>query len=125
MQKLLIAGMIRLLGGFFILTVLLSSCVYEHKSPEPCSYEDVSLSTDVKPIFADKGCTGCHSPNGASGGVELETIEGLRASLVDDVLIKSIEHNAGVSAMPKNRQKMPDCEIEVIRQWVKEGAKNN
>ncbi len=39
--------------------------------------------------------------------------------------INAINHNAGVSAMPKGGTKLSDCDILMITTWINKGYRNN
>ena len=104
-----------------------------------CAPSGVSFSKDVQPILA-KNCSECHAP-GKEGFVASGLDTTSYASLMrggkfgplikpGDALSSSlnmlVEGRAHASIrMPHGRAKLPDKEIETLKVWVNEGAKNN
>jgi hypothetical protein len=89
-----------------------------------CDTTVVTLAGQVKPIF-DKYCNGCHSANESQGGIDLETYNRIKRTVDNGSLIGSITHNSNYSKMPKNGNKIPDCDIAKISKWIRLGALNN
>ena len=100
----------------------------------------VSYSQDVKPIL-DKHCISCHQP-GEAGEVASKfnmtsydkLLKGAQFGpmiIAGDVegsnMLVLMEGRADPSiSMPHGQQKpVPTAEIETIRLWIKQGAKNN
>ena len=104
-----------------------------------CSQKNVSYSRDIRPIL-DKNCAGCHAP-GKSGfqasGFDVTTYQTLMKGGKFGALIKPgdsftsafnmlVEGRAHPSLrMPHGREKLPDHDIEILKVWVNEGAKND
>lgn len=104
-----------------------------------CSPSGVSYSKEVQPILT-KNCSECHAP-GKEGfiaaGLDTTSYQALMkggkfGSLVKpgDALSSSlnmlVEGRAHASIrMPHGRAKLPDSDIEILKVWVNEGAKNN
>jgi mono/diheme cytochrome c family protein len=104
-----------------------------------CAPSDVSYSKDVQPILS-KNCSECHAPGQkgyeASG---LDTtgypalMKGGRfgplvkpGDALSSALNMLVEGRAHASIrMPHGREKLPDADIETLKVWVNEGAKNN
>ncbi|MBF0262743.1 MAG: hypothetical protein HQL97_13025 [Magnetococcales bacterium] len=97
----------------------------------------VSFAEDVFPILQNR-CLECHktgAPGLAFSGLNLETYEGLMQgtrfgpvvvpgnSMVSNLNVL-VEGRAGIR-MPHNRKRLTACEIEILRNWVNQGAKNN
>jgi hypothetical protein len=80
--------------------------------------------TIVKSIISAK-CQGCHSGTAASGGIDLGTYAGVKARVDDGRLWGAINHLPGYSPMPKNGNKLSDCEIAQFRKWIEAGSPNN
>jgi hypothetical protein len=104
-----------------------------------CSPSGVSYNKDVQPILA-KNCSECHAP--AQKGFEASGLDttsyqslmkgGKFGQLVKpgDALSSSlnmlVEGRAHPSIqMPHGRAKLADKDIEMLKVWVNEGAKNN
>jgi mono/diheme cytochrome c family protein len=106
-----------------------------------CSSEEpVSFTQDVRPIL-DQHCISCHTAGGAgqqASGFSMETyadlMKGTQAgpmivagdSLGSNILVL-MEGRADPSiSMPHGSMKpVPQKEIDTIRRWVEQGAKNN
>ena len=104
-----------------------------------CSPRNVSFSADVQPILK-KHCLDCHVPGGAgfdASGFDMSSHELLMkggkygafvipGDAFGSNLMVLVEGRAHPSIrMPHGREKLSDREIEVLRIWVQEGAKDN
>lgn len=104
-----------------------------------CSGKQVSFKNDVMPIFA-ANCIECHKEGGVgflASGFSVESYESIMkgtkfgpvivsgqsvASTIKNLLM----HKANPQInMPKDREKLPDKDIETISKWIDQGAKNN
>jgi len=104
-----------------------------------CGPGTVSYSRDVRPIL-DKHCLECHAP-GQKGkeasGFDLTSYDTLMKGGKFGPLIKPgdaftsalnmlVEGRVDKSIrMPHGRQKLSDRELETLRLWVNQGAKDN
>lgn len=100
----------------------------------------VSFSQDVKPII-DKHCISCHTPDGqgeVASGFDMTTYDGVMKGarfgpmiIANDVegsnMIVLMEGRADPSiSMPHGQHgAVPEEEIQTIRLWIDQGAKNN
>ena len=118
-------------SGFLFLTV---ACTKENvetlqsqKTPECNSTKEISYTKDVVPILqANCGSqSGCHSNGAASGGVKLEDYSGIKEVASTGLFKKAIFHESGVSAMPKNANKLDDCTLTILDKWLQAGYPNN
>ncbi len=106
-------------------------CTY-HKSEEeyppvttPCDTSAVSYSADVTGILSTY-CYSCHSGNAINGsGIKLDTYEGVSAQAKFGDLLQVIQHDPGFPAMPKDADKLSECNIAIIRTWIRNGSRNN
>ena len=104
-----------------------------------CSPSGVSYSKDVQPILA-KNCAECHAPGKegfVASGLDVTSYQALMKGGKFGPLIKPgdalssslnmlVEGRAHASIrMPHGREKLPDKDIETLKAWVNEGAKNN
>ncbi len=97
----------------------------------------VSFSEDVSPIIK-RTCERCHGGTGEDGevvveeGLNMTTYEGLMAGSLygtvvepgnpdESYLVELVE----AGDMPKEGDTLTADEIEIIRQWIAAGAKNN
>jgi hypothetical protein len=104
-----------------------------------CAPSGVSYSKDVQPILA-KNCSECHAPGqkgfeasgldttsyqalmkGGKFGQLVKPGDALSSSL--NMLVEGRAHSS--IQMPHGRAKLPGKEIEFLKVWVNEGAKNN
>lgn len=76
-------------------------------------------------IIINSYCTGCHSGTAASGNIDLSTYNTVKIQAANGRLVGAVSHAAGYSAMPKNANKLSDCQITQIKKWVEAGALNN
>ncbi|MFA7331254.1 MAG: c-type cytochrome domain-containing protein [Candidatus Delongbacteria bacterium] len=95
---------------------------------------DVSFSRDVQPILQGN-CTLCHGADGSSGGLDLGSLAGLRAGGVSgavvvagaadsSLLVARLEESNPALRMPAGGQ-LPALQIDVIRDWIDQGAVDN
>ena len=104
-----------------------------------CAPSGVSYNKDVQPILS-KNCSECHVPGqkgfeasgldttsyqalmkGGKFGQLVKPGDALSSSL--NMLVEGRAHSS--IQMPHGRAKLPDKEIEILKVWVNEGAKNN
>ena len=119
----------RVCGAMFVSLLMLGAC----------SPRNISFSADVQPIL-QKYCLDCHVPGGAgylASGFDMSSYEtfmkgGKFGAFVipgdpfASNLMVLVEGRAHPSIrMPHGREKLADREIEVLKTWVQEGAKNN
>ncbi|MBF0126019.1 MAG: hypothetical protein HQM02_02305 [Magnetococcales bacterium] len=97
----------------------------------------VSFSEDVFPILQYR-CLECHkagAPGVAFSGLNLESYDGLmKGTRYGPVVVPGnamvsnlnvlVEGRAGIR-MPHNRKRLTSCEIDILRNWVNQGAKND
>lgn len=85
----------------------------------------------VRPILANR-CFGCHS-TAPLGGLTMTSRNGLLkggktgpalvpGNVNESLLIQAIEHTNDKMKMPLGGAKIPEAEIAVLRDWVREGA---
>jgi hypothetical protein len=100
---------------------------------------DVSFKQDVYPILSEN-CLSCHKP-GTEGyiksGLSMENYEAVMkgtkfgpvivaGSHISSTLVLLLERKGHPSInMPKDKAPLADSQIEVIRKWIDQGAKNN
>jgi hypothetical protein len=103
-----------------------------------CAPRTVSFSADVQPIL-EKHCIECHAPGGAgyeASGFDVSNYESLMkggkfgpfvvpGDPIGSNLIILVEGRADPSIqMPHGRAKLEEREVEVLKAWIKQGAKN-
>ncbi len=112
--------------GIVLMVMSIYACSKDEETPISCDVENVSFSTDVFPIL-QANCTFsiCHSSSGQANGIDLSSYDRLKATVTQNTLLGAINHSPGFEPMPKNAAKLPDCDIETITVWYKEGALDN
>jgi hypothetical protein len=115
------------------LLLSLSAC-YNDKAellypPDLCQADSVTFSGVIGPILVQNCATenGCHkTPDApAAAGVSLDNLAGAQAVAQNGKLLRVINHDPTISAMPKNKAKLDDCTIRKISKWVADGHPNN
>jgi hypothetical protein len=89
-----------------------------------CDTTNVSFSGRVKPLLQN-WCVGCHNAVSADGNVDLSSYTGAVNSIAGNKLTGSLNHLPGFAPMPKNANKLPQCDIDAIEKWVNAGHPNN
>ena len=104
-----------------------------------CGQKEISYRADVQPILKQY-CLECHADGGdgyAKSGLLMTSHENLMKGTrfgaivkpgdgLGSVLIQLVEGRADPSIkMPHGKAALPKEQIEVLKQWVVQGAKNN
>lgn len=92
--------------------------------PDSCDLSNTTFSAKIDPLLTTY-CKSCHSGANPSGGIPMETYADIKVLADNGSLVGTIDHQPGFSAMPKGANKLPQCEIDQIKQWVSDGAQNN
>ena len=90
----------------------------------------VDFSKQIAPIF-EKHCVRCHSPGNDKGDVSLVTFDDLKLNDFvtagdpdDSYLIELVTSQDGdPPAMPKEAKPLSDGEVDLLRHWIRQGAK--
>lgn len=117
------------------MTVIALSCSKQNEetlsqtpsSPSPsCDTANMKYAANVVPIL-QSNCYSCHgeSTNSNSNGILLEGYSNLKARADNGQLLGVITHADGFPAMPQGVAKLSDCNINIIRSWINNGAQNN
>ena len=99
----------------------------------------VKFSSDIQPIIASYGCTGCHGNSSPSNGLNLTSYSTLMAGTsnhgpvvtagngANSVIVKKLKGTAGFGArMPASGPPyLNDAEIQKFIDWIDQGALNN
>lgn len=89
-----------------------------------CDSTVFSYSQGVRTIL-ETNCYGCHNNATANAGINLTTHAGARSAALSGRLLGAITHANGFKPMPMGSNKLDDCNIAKVRQWVIAGAPNN
>jgi len=87
-----------------------------------CDSSQFTFSKSILPLM-NKYCVGCHSASNPSAAVDVSSYTGVKAS-ISKGLMKSLDHT-GYYPMPKGGNKLSDCEINQVKNWINAGAPNN
>jgi hypothetical protein len=112
--------------GAFILTT--SSCAYDKAEllypPNTCDTVSVSYNISIVPILK-ANCISCHGGSLPADGLDLSIYTVVKAHVDNGELWGDISHAAGYPPMPKNSDKLNDCNLNKIKLWILAGAPNN
>ncbi len=108
---------------WFLLILMFASCTKDKTVPATCESE-VSFVADVQPIILNSCATsGCHSASSAANNMVFENFEAVFANR--DMILKTVNHEAGVTPMPIGASQLSSIEIQNIACWIEQGAPNN
>jgi len=112
-----------------IVIVILNSCQYDsveelYPTVNECDTSNISYANDIWPIISEN-CTSCHSGAAASGNINLENYDQVKSAAESGKLLSVIKHEPGWSPMPKGANKLSDCSISKIENWVELGYPDN
>jgi len=105
----------------------------EDPTPEPAPARDgaVSFQNDITPIF-ENSCIRCHGGTRTERGLDLRTYEALmRGSRNGAILIPGDADNSELAIqvitgeMPRRAPKLPEEQIQMIVDWINQGALGN
>jgi len=116
----------------FPLIILLSgllfvACGDDDPEPDPetmdCESTDLTYTNEIAAIINSSCATtvACHAAN-TSITFPMDTHDSVTNSPRFDRISGTINHESGFSPMPKNGNKLDDCTIEKIDQWINDGA---
>lgn len=120
-------------------SILLAATLAVFVVPAFAKEAPVSFSEDIQPILQTR-CTVCHQPGGdglEKSGLDMTSYEGLMKGTkhgpmivagdpVTSNLMVLIDGKADKSLqMPHGKKKLTTCDRDLIRKWIKQGAKNN
>jgi len=89
-----------------------------------CEFPVVSFSASVFPLVQNK-CEGCHSGDDPAGGALITNYEEVKFLVDNDFFIQVINWEEGYEPMPYNGNKLQQCEIDMIQEWLDDGALDN
>ncbi len=94
----------------------------------PYSYCDttrVASYSDGVRFVLEVNCDQCHGGDTPSAGFVIDTYETLTPFVENGSFLCSIEHGEGCLPMPDEAPKISDCDINLIKNWIDEGAQND
>jgi uncharacterized membrane protein len=78
----------------------------------------------VNPIIT-ANCLGCHNNSLASGGINLNGYNNIKTQALNGKLLCVIQQTGACSSMPQNAPKLGANCIELIQNWITNGAQND
>lgn len=94
----------------------------EEPTPEPCVSEGMRYSVEMKTIIDNTCATaGCHE-SGGSATFPMGTFDQAKQAVAFGRIIGAINHTVDFSPMPKDADKLDQCTIDKITNWVENGA---
>ena len=110
-----------------ILVLSFNACYYDNEEelyPNPCDTSFVTYNNTIVPII-ESNCNVCHSQNIQQGGIITEGHNNLLVLVENGKLWGAINHKTGFQPMPQNSNKLSDCKLQQIKNWIDQGAPNN
>ena len=107
-----------------------SDCYYDNEDelfPNAgidCDTTSISYTDDILEILNFR-CFSCHEDGIAGDGIIFKEYNELKVLVENGKLLGSIKHNPCCSPMPKDDNQLPDCEINKVEAWIRDGALNN
>jgi hypothetical protein len=91
-----------------------------------CDTVNMKYAANVVPILTSN-CYGCHgtASNTGSNGIILQGYSNIQSYATSGTLIGVITHASGFPQMPKDAPMLSDCDINIIRSWIDNGAQDN
>lgn len=89
----------------------------------------ISFSGQVFPILQNN-CISCHGATSPGGGIALNNYANVVSAVETErsgisILVGSVRHIDGFSAMPKMSNPLDECSIRIIELWVDQGNQDN
>ena len=113
---------------FLFVIVIFSNCTYDTYVDDididECDSVEVSYATDIVPLL-DENCFSCHADEQYNNGLSLATYELVSNKNNTTKILQRIQLDANdVELMPPGGP-LNDCEIDIFKAWVEQGAQNN
>ena len=121
--------------NFLLLSLLIFTQLAKGKEEEPAN-KAISYYKDIRPIL-QANCQGCHQPSKAKGKYIMTEFDKLIAggdsgdpaivpnNLEKSFVVEMITPEDGEAEMPQKADPLHETEIELIKKWILEGAKDD
>ncbi len=113
-------------AGFLVLFSL--SCENNNEldlyGPANCDTTNITWNSKISAIL-QKNCVSCHGPDLSYNGVRHDSYATELVVVRDGRLRGVINHADGFSRMPKDRGKLPECDLKLLNLWLDKGAPEN
>lgn len=118
----------QLLAVVLITAITCISCKNDNAEllypPDVCDTSNVTYSNTILPILRDN-CYRCHAGNQTVAPFHLDSYADASLVALSGHMYGAITHSTGYNAMPKDSDKLSDCNIAKIKKWIDDGAPNN
>lgn len=99
------------------------SCTFESEedlAEQTCDTTDIVYS-DLTHVFIDI-CANCHNSTSTfQEGIVLDSYENVVSTINTGPVWKAINREGGVTPMPYQQEKLPECDLKKIRAWIDNG----
>lgn len=89
-----------------------------------CDSSKFTFSGAVQPLL-NFYCKGCHNSKTSSTGVILDNYNDVRTVATNGQLLGAIRQSPGFAAMPQGGNKLSDCQVRQVENWIASGALND
>jgi hypothetical protein len=86
-----------------------------------CDTLNVTYALSIQPLISSK-CQGCHSGANPQGGISLTNYAQISGEALFGTMLDAVSHTGSATPMPYNSAQLPQCEIDLIRIWIENGA---
>lgn len=86
-----------------------------------CDTTNVTWNSKISAIL-ERNCVTCHGEEISYNGVRHDSYASEMIVVNDGRLRGVVNHRDGYAKMPKNRGKLPACELQLINIWLDNGA---
>jgi len=91
---------------------------------QECDTINITWNSKISAILKNN-CVSCHGKDLAYNGVRHDSYAAELIVVNDGRLRGVVNHLDGYSKMPKDRGKLPECELKQINIWIDNGAPEN
>lgn len=86
-----------------------------------CDTTNVTYALSIEPLISAK-CQGCHSGANPQSGLSLTNYNQISTAALFGDMLDAVQHTGTATPMPFNSTQLPQCEIDLIRIWIENGA---
>ena len=119
------------LGLGFALNGAPASTVEPAAAPVAVIQGDVSYANQIAPLFADQ-CVSCHGEETAEAGLRLDSYAAVMQGSEYGAVVEAGSPEGSLlldmiaaGEMPQEADAMDDDDVELVRDWIAEGAEDN
>lgn len=110
-----------------LLSAGLTGCYYDNEEDlyigsKLCDTTNMTYTVDIKPMFAEN-CDQCHSGGAPMAGISTDNYQSVVTYI--DRIYGAVNYIDGYRHMPDNGDKLPECSLNKINAWIKQGLKEN